>query len=334
MIGLLFGELQRLRPWRRVWLVLGAVAIALFANFVRVLFLVSMASAAHDVSAVDKWHDAAGYTILLLVFAGTMWLARHFGRKEAVTIEQPDEEHPIRRPNVIEHGTFTTGALQRLSVCLLVWLLGVEVAAEMWYRAHEHNLAANPAWSIRWPDGVTGYREIRPDDRVRQLIRYDWGREAVWRRSDRAETDYLFFFRWNPGSGTILRARAHRPDICLPSAGWTPIGHDKVKTFSVNGGRELPFRSFTFANSGQRGFRAHAYYCLHEDRVHGGEADANTSAGLYSNWDLRDRWRVVKSGIRNLGQQVMEVIIVTPPEVSDATVDESFSELLKQVVDS
>src|SRR3954451_10939325 len=40
MIGLLFGEVKRLAPVRRVVLVLGALAIAIIANFGRALFLV------------------------------------------------------------------------------------------------------------------------------------------------------------------------------------------------------------------------------------------------------------------------------------------------------
>ena len=75
MIGLLFGELKRLSLWQRIFLVIAGVAIALFANFLRVLFLVSMASRAHDVSVVNKWHDLAGYGILVLVFVGTMAIA-------------------------------------------------------------------------------------------------------------------------------------------------------------------------------------------------------------------------------------------------------------------
>src|SRR5437899_736340 len=75
MIGLLFGELKRLSLWQRIFLVVAGVGIALFANFLRVLFLVSMASRAHDVSVVNKWHDLAGYGILVLVFLGTMLIA-------------------------------------------------------------------------------------------------------------------------------------------------------------------------------------------------------------------------------------------------------------------
>jgi len=81
MIGLLFGELKRLSLWQRIFLVVAGVGIALFANFLRVLFLVSMASRAHDVSVVNKWHDLAGYGILVLVFLGTMLIAARMGNE-------------------------------------------------------------------------------------------------------------------------------------------------------------------------------------------------------------------------------------------------------------
>ena len=69
MIGLLFGELKRLSVLRRVALVVGAVAIALVANFVRAVFLVTVA-ATKNISEVTRWHDIAGYTIVALVFVG------------------------------------------------------------------------------------------------------------------------------------------------------------------------------------------------------------------------------------------------------------------------
>ena len=80
MIGLLFGELKRLSVLRRVALVAGAVAIALLANFLRAVFLVTVA-ATKNISEVTRWHDVAGYTIIALVFVGTMGLAYLLGRK-------------------------------------------------------------------------------------------------------------------------------------------------------------------------------------------------------------------------------------------------------------
>ena len=141
----------------------------------------------------------------------------------------------------------------------------------------------------------------------------------------------MFFFRWNPGSGTILRARTHRPDICLPSAGWKQLGPNHMQSFPISDGRSLNFRRFTFGkvDSQTNPMRAHAYYCLHEDHVYAAEKDM---PDLYSNWDLADRWRVVKHGIRNLGQQVLEVIILAPPNVDEATVDRQFQNILREVV--
>src|SRR5438552_2062667 len=80
MIGLLFGELKRLTVLRRIALVGIAIAIALVANFVRALFLVAIA-ARENLAAVGKWHAVAGYAIIVVVFAGTMWLASSMGRR-------------------------------------------------------------------------------------------------------------------------------------------------------------------------------------------------------------------------------------------------------------
>ena len=69
MIGLLFGELKRLSVLRRVALVVGAVAIALVANFIRAVFLV-MVAATKNISEVTQWHDVAGYTHRRSCFRG------------------------------------------------------------------------------------------------------------------------------------------------------------------------------------------------------------------------------------------------------------------------
>ena len=92
MIGLLFGELKRLSVLRRVALVVGAVIIAVFANFVRAVFLVTVA-ATKNISEVSRWHDVAGYTIIALVFLSTMGLAYL-----AWKIRNPKSE--IRNPEV------------------------------------------------------------------------------------------------------------------------------------------------------------------------------------------------------------------------------------------
>ena len=80
-IGLLFGELKRLRVGPRLLLIGSAVAIALVANFLRASFLVWIAST-RDIAAVGRWHDIAGYAVVALVFAGTMWIAASLARSQ------------------------------------------------------------------------------------------------------------------------------------------------------------------------------------------------------------------------------------------------------------
>ena len=329
MIGLLFGELRRLKLAPRLVLIASAIAIALVANFLRATFLVWIGSM-RDLAAVSRWHDLAGYGIVVLVFVGTMWIA--WGWKTArneETTSPKSGDFPIF-PSI----------LYLPVVALLLWVIAVEVGAEYWYRIHERNLVPRAGWFVRWPESAPGYREIKIDNEVRQKLRFNSGREAMWKLAENGDTAllsgaaYLFFFRWNPGSSTILRARAHRPDICLPAAGWTQIGSGHLETYDLTSSRSLPFQRFDFVkqNGSEKPFHAHAFFTLHEDVAHQTENSAAASAGLYSNWDLADRWRVVRNGIRNRGQQVLEVIIITPPEADESKVEQQFAELVPKLV--
>jgi exosortase/archaeosortase family protein len=127
MIGLLFGELKRLSVLHRVALVVGAVGIALFTNFLRAVFLVAVA-ATENISEVTRWHDIAGYTIIALVFVGTMVLAYLLGKSEVrnpksavvagVSPANMKESEPTRLPLQIP---------AYFVIFALCWLLFVEV---------------------------------------------------------------------------------------------------------------------------------------------------------------------------------------------------------------
>jgi exosortase len=362
MIGLLFGELKRLRLGPRFLLIGGAVAIALVANFLRASFLVWIAST-RDIAAVGRWHDIAGYAVVVIVFAGTMWVASSLARRQMkvesrkAKVEDTEtqragfyfdslspESSPAARAGLTVHvvplpaSSILRSTFYLPIAALLLWIVAVEIGAEFWYRMHERNLVARAAWSVRWPKNAPGYREIKINNEVRNMLRFDSGREATWSSvkigpaASPPSTSYLFFFRWDPGSGTILRARAHRPDICLPAAGWRQVGGDQVVNYRIDANHSLPFRTFHFIkeNGASTPIRATAFFTLHEDVAHPGEGDSG--AGMYSNWDWADRWRVVRNGIRNRGQQVLEMIMVTPPQVGDSAVEEQFGRLVPEIV--
>src|SRR5882724_3125915 len=147
MIGLLFGELKRLSVLRRVALVAGAVAIALFANFFRAVFLVTVA-ATENISEVSRWHDIAGYTIIALVFVGTMGLAYLLGRSEI--------RH--RRSEVPGRWSVVRSSYLAAALC---WLLLVEIGTAAWYRVHERNLVSTAPWSVQWSEQSPNFRKLK-----------------------------------------------------------------------------------------------------------------------------------------------------------------------------
>src|SRR5205823_11725499 len=146
MIGLLFGELKRLSVLRRVALVGGAVAVALVANFLRAVFLVAVA-ATKNISEISRWHDLAGYTIVGLVFVGTMGLAYLLGGKKPAVVAGVSPARAKLQP--------TRLSLQVPAPYLaaaLCWFLVVEIGTATWYRVHETNLVSGIRWSVRWPE--------------------------------------------------------------------------------------------------------------------------------------------------------------------------------------
>jgi exosortase len=339
MIGLLFGELKRLSVRRRLVLLAGAIAIALVANLGRAIFLVWIAST-REVSAVDRWHDVAGYAIVGVVFLGSLGLTALLtrrrreveSRKEKLeNAEQKSDLRPLT--SVLRSPHFLLPTFYFL--LSIAWLLAIEVGVEGWYRVHEKELTVVGSWNVRPPEKAPGFREIKIDESVRQTLRFDEGREVIWKSGapGASTTNYLFFFRWNPGSSTVLRARAHRPDICLPSIGWTQLADLGAKNYPGPGNTSIIARHVTF-KQGHGNSVAHTFFCLQEDKIHRQEArpDLLLAQGIQPDWSLEARMRVVREGIRNLGQQVLETVLISSAPMDDAAAEARFGELVRDVV--
>lgn len=334
MIGLLFGELKRLSPPKRVALVLGALALAILANCGRAFFLVWVA-ATRGVSAVSEWHDFAGYAIVAVVFVGSLGLTALLAKRSS----RAPEGESARKPKAAAQRSEFTRSFFRLPpsafLLSLTWLVAVELGVEAWYRAHEKNLAVSGSWKVQPPQKAAGFREIPIDEQVRQTLRFDEGREVTWKSgpAGAATTNYLFFFRWNPGSSSVLRARAHRPDICLPSIGWKLLSDLGTKNYVGPGEISIPARHVSFKQT-QGNVVAHTFFSLQEDKINRNETrpDLLLPGGVQPGWSFRARTRVVREGIRNLGQQVLETILVSTPPMDDATAETRFAELVKETV--
>ena len=344
MIGLLFGELKRFSASRRVALVAGAITIALLANFVRAVFLVVVA-ATRNISEVSRWHDIVGYTIIAFVFVGTMGLAYLLGkskvRSQKSEVRNSKSQCAIRSPRSAISSSYLIAAL--------CWVLFVEIGTAAWYRAHESNLVSGIRWSVQWPEQAPNFRELKIDEEIRSVLRFDEGKAAAWTTmpADRSTPNtiscFLYLFRWKPGRNSALLANLHRPDVCLPASGWTQVADNGVRNYPLNGSFELPFRHFEFQRRFEDSARqtAHAFYCLSEDRAAEpsaklvrrslGEGGPSMS-GSPSEWTRAERLRTVVEGRRHLGQQVIEVIFVCSQPMSAADAESHLRDLVRDVI--
>ena len=356
MIGLLFGELKRLSVARRFALIAAAIAIAMFANVVRAVFLVIVAGT-KNISEVSRWHDIAGYTIIALVFVGTVGIAYLLGKSE---IRDPKSDVKDQNPQLAIRNRQSAIAVP-LVAAALCWLLLVEIGTASWYRIHETNLVSGTPWTVQWPEQDPNFRRLHIDPEIRSVLRFDEGHAAAWTISSppTAETAHssvatatrikgsrsfkitchLYVFRWQPGKNSALLANLHRPDVCLPASGWNQIADDGVRSYPVNGSFELPFRHFEFQRSfeGSEPQTAHAFYCLSEDRAAATSApprgaDLPGMSGSRSEWTRAERLRAVKQGRRHLGQQVIEVILFSSEPFSAAEAESHLRDLVRDVV--
>ena len=364
MIGLLFGELKRLSVLRRVVLIAGAVVIALFANFLRAVFLVAVAGT-ENISEVTRWHDVAGYTILALVFFGTIGLAYLLG-KSAITSPKSKTSNQNSQSAIRNAQSAIPASYLAAALC---WLLFVEIGTAAWYRVHERNLISGIRWSVQWPEQSPNFRKLKIDPEIRGVLRFDEGETAAWtipspstsgnaplakdfgaREPDDFQTPVnrsrentisclLYVFRWEPGRNSALLANLHRPDVCLPASGWTQVADDGVRDYPVTGAFVLPFRHFEFqrAFGGLAPQTAHAFYCLSEDRASGPTAESQgaNSPGMSrtrSEWTRAERVREVLEGRRHLGQQVIQAIFISSEPFSAADAESHLRDLVRDVV--
>jgi len=288
MSALFLGELHRFRFTRRVLLVVFGVAIALLCNLGRTCLLAWL-SVSQGSAVMEKWHDSVGLAVLAITLGSLAWFssAMNPARTNAV------EPNPGGSANVAALRPWPRAFM----IALAGWLLCVIAGTEIWYRSHELNRPAPSRWSVIWPAGAPGFKEIEIPSRARSFLKYTEGRNASWKRNGEGAWT-VFYFRWAPGRTSAALARGHRPEICLPAIGCQLQSEEGTEMFSVNG-FNLPL-IHTFFTLGGRPL--HVWWCLW-DEVGQGEASAGDPTSY------RSILNAVTRGQRNLGQQVLEVAL-------------------------
>ena len=172
------------------------------------------------------------------------------------------------------------------------------LATEAWYRSHERVDPNAVHWAAQPPKSKASFQEIPLSELIRKKIGHDIGSASSWEEDD-GKLWSLYFFRWLPDSiQKAFMARQHRPDVCLPAAGWRQVSDEGVVYLDA-GPLQLPFRRYIFE---QEGRPFHVFFCQWED-------GKEVQKGLAQS-EQAGRFQSVLNGRRKLGQQTMELILM------------------------
>lgn len=313
MAGLLMGELYRLRLGWRAGLVASGLFLGFCFNVVRTTILSYQANA-NGMSAIDKWHDPAGFTIAIACF-GCLWLIALLIKK-AETRKQKTDITPDAPPSTLHaspssllqplaFSLYTSraplhtphSALRTYLAAVGLWALLCIGVTELWYRAHTPKDSGVFHWSVALPANKPSFQRIELAPRTIKLLKYDQAATGKWRAEDGSEWS-AHFFRWQPRSiESVINSRVHRPEVCLPASGLRQVS--KSELIQIEAGQlTLPFRKYTYESDGRN---LYVFFCQWED----GTAD---QVGMQSSGQA-DRLQSVLKGRRLVGQQTLEIII-------------------------
>lgn len=314
MISLFFGELYRFSALKRIVLILSVVVVALFCNVGRTFTLVWLTTK-HGNAVMEKWHDSVGLVVLGVSLAALWSLATWMNRGRG---------EPLQSPAVLPISALNFRPWPRKFIFLLAgWILFVEAGTELWYRAHEMISVRTPMWTVQWPEGRPGFKTFSIDKQVSRIMQYSEGECASW--PGVKETSWsAYFFRWAPGPRSAALARAHNPEVCMPSTGHRLIVKNESIVLNING-LSIPFVHYLFEDSGRP---LHVWWCVWN------EASA-TQRRLDPRFDGKAYSGVLKDvlrGQRNLGQQVLEIAL--SGEADPEAANEALRGLLSQIITS
>ncbi|MGO8931010.1 MAG: exosortase/archaeosortase family protein [Limisphaerales bacterium] len=191
----------------------------------------------------------------------------------------------------------------RYLLALGCWSVCFVALTELWYVAHERAEKPPQRWNASLPVTNSTFKTVELTPPVLALLRNDESITGTWRQQNGMEWT-VFFLRWNAKSvPSVIRARGHRPDVCLPAAGFREISSLPIEYFEA-GPLKLPFQRYIYEANRQL---LYVFFCLWQD---GDEAQR----GMHLHKGLRlpsfaDRLLLAGQGKRRLGQQTLELVV-------------------------
>jgi exosortase len=299
MAAFFLGELFRWKIRYRLALIVAGTAVSLLLNLVRTLILTFVAIR-QGTEAMEVVHDPVGHAVsigaFLLLFLLTWILHQRFLRMHAESDAKGTAESAFS-----SSASPVPIARVPAAVLLTIFCLQLPIAA-LWYREptpmHDHRHIVDFEWSAL--GSTVSERDISPA--VRSILRFTEGESVTFRWNRLVWSAY--FFRWEKGR-VSSHVAVHRPEVCLPSAGFRLIETGSPVRWEDNG-LEVVFQSqaYTYNNQSYYVFYASWDTMEHQD------------VPFASTWQdrLENAWR----GIRFEERQSAQIIVRGAPSLAAA----------------
>ncbi|WP_438483045.1 exosortase/archaeosortase family protein [Oleiharenicola lentus] len=235
MVGLLLGEVFRLKASRRWWLLGVALGLALATNLARTCFL-AWQGAMRGPTGVAEWHDVAG-TLQMSVALGGMVLAAWLWRKDSA---------PASITGTSAHGqkSFEHHGGRALAVLVLSVALVVEGSAQLWFHSGGFTQTVS-RWDARLPETLRSYRETNFTPSMQSILQCDRHQLGQW-ESPQGQRRAGYVLNWERGHAARQVVSLHNPEICLPYSGQRFIAQRGTIDLPLQDGTALTFRVSEF----------------------------------------------------------------------------------------
>jgi len=239
MVSLAIGELQLLTSARRAGLLGVSVLLALATNLGRT-FTLCWIMEKHGDKAMHSAHDPVG-NVAMYSLLGLIYLA---GR----LLTRDDADHPLPVAPMswsARMGALKWGTIPDFRPFLAVALV-MAFTAQAWYFALRVKLKPQVV-GIFTPKLTNSATTVTHEfeEHVWRLLAADYGVQfdIIPKEQDAARMSVYHLF-WKP-SPYVQYALGHRPDVCMPGAGWV-LSSDVRKTQITFNGHPMDFSVFTF----------------------------------------------------------------------------------------
>ena len=281
VLSLILAYWFKARFWKRAFLFLSSIPIAIFVNSFRIALTGVLYSFWGPAVAEDFFHGFSGWLIFLFttgIMLVEMWILKKIGKdKETVVQIVSDESNAEQPTEEAENWSRSLLQPQFLAVgVLLVLTLGLAQGVEFRGKIPiKQSLNQFPLQIGEW----SGTREAMEQMFIETLDLSDYVIVNYRDRQNHAINFYTAYYESQQKGESI-----HSPDTCLPGSGWKFSQAEEV-VVTVNNGRSIRVNRVIMEKDGQQQL---AYYWF---PMRGRVLTKLYQLKLYNFWDALTRQR-------------------------------------------